>query len=262
MEENKLIRVVLIDADSLIYKVSFAKELKDIDDYSKFREMLDNWIIDIITTCDCTHYLGFLTIGKTFRHDLATNQEYKSGRPLDKPKFYHELLKHMINYWGFTYQSQLEAEDLVAIWSHEGRFIHSVIARIDHDLDQIPGKHYNYVTKEFKDISIQESMYNLYHQCITGCTTDKIQGIPGLGKVKASKILTEGEDTYPSLVLQSYTQYYGLLKGITLFAETFRLIFLLRTIEHVKHITGLDYILPEPIEYKKPVIGEIAPEPF
>lgn len=257
--ENK--KVCLIDADSLIYKVCFNKDLKDVDDFGLYKIMLDNWIQDIITTCECTYYHGFLTSGRTFRHDVATNREYKSGRPFDKPRFYYELLKHMIQKWGFTSFVGLEAEDLVAIHTTYLGIDNVVIAKIDHDLDQVAGKHYNYVTKEFKDITREEAHCNLHRSLLTGCSTDKIQGIPGIGIKKAEKIITlDNIDNHLNLVLQEYNSYYGLVKGIHLFAETFKLIFLLRTLGNVGSMLNLEYSLPEPLLYIP--LREIVKEDF
>lgn len=88
------------------------------------------------------------------------------------------------------------------------------------------------------------------------CSTDKVQGIPGIGDKKAHLLLTPGmlspnSEVCRTKVLDCYIQHFGLCRGIDLFNETFKLIYLLRTVEEVNQVLGIEYQIPEPIEYKK-----------
>lgn len=255
-------KVCLIDADSMIFITIYSIQSKpelNSDDFGIYKKQIDDWIIDTITKTESTHYNLFLTIGKVFRHDIATNREYKSGRPKNKPKFYYELREHLITKWNAFYQDGLEAEDLVAVVQSYNIIIGNevVIARIDHDFDQIAGVHYNYKKGEFTTITEQEAEYNLWKMLLVGCSTDKIEGIPGIGDKKADKILTNLTTGIPyenevlrAKVLECYLNYYYFLNGIKLFAETFKLIYLLRTKQEIVDTIGIEYEVPVPIEYK------------
>lgn len=257
-------KVCLIDADSMIFITIYSIQSKpelNSDDFGIYKKQIDDWIIDTITKTESTHYNLFLTIGKVFRHDIATNREYKSGRPKNKPKFYYELREHLITKWNASYQDGVEAEDLVAVVQNyniiNGNEV--VIARIDHDFDQIEGVHFNYKKGEFITISEPESIYNLWKMLLVGCSTDKIEGIPGIGDKKAEKLLTNdtpagklryNSDKCKEIVLFCYINHYGLSNGIKLFAETFKLIYLLRTQQEIVDTIGVEYMIPDPIEYK------------
>lgn len=167
-------KLILIDADSLIYSICFGafnqfkNKTKNEDNLAEYKEHVDDWIKNIIDRNEATHYLGFLTVGKVFRHTVAKNKEYKSGRLPDKPKFFYEIRKHMIDNWQFKYCDGLEAEDLVAVClSHFGNKS-ARIAGIDHDLNQLCGIIYNYKKDTFETIDKTTADYNLWKQCLTG----------------------------------------------------------------------------------------------
>ena len=67
----------------------------------------------------------------------------------------------------------------------------SIIASIDKDLKQVPGRHYNFVTRVMEDVSEFQGWYNFYTQLLVGDPTDNIKGCPGIGKVKAAKALRD-----------------------------------------------------------------------
>lgn len=252
-------KICLIDADSMIFITIFSiisKPELNHDDFGIYKKAVDDWIEDTIKKTESTHYNLFLTIGKTFRHDIATNREYKSGRPAKKPKFYYELREHLIEKWQASYQDGVEAEDLVAVCKkyYIEEKIETIVAGIDHDLYQIPGKHYNYKKGEIMEITPKEAQYNLWKQIITGCTTDKIQGIPGIGDKKADKLLSDengffSNEVLVKAVLTCYTNHFGYCTGVKLFAETFKLVYLLRTQKEIEEVIGVHYDIPTPILY-------------
>ncbi len=60
----------------------------------------------------------------------------------------------------------------------------------DMAMRQVPGKHYNFVKKEFYEVDEETGLRNFYTQLLTGDTSDNIKGIAGIGPVKAKKALT------------------------------------------------------------------------
>jgi DNA polymerase-1 len=86
----------------------------------------------------------------------------------------------------------LEADDLLRIWANECRQLGKeyIIVSIDKDLKCIPGKHYNLKHKVLEEVSEFEAMFFYYQQILQGDSTDNIPGVPGIGPVKAKKILS------------------------------------------------------------------------
>lgn len=246
-------KVVLIDGDSLFYGIcfgkfnQFAKKEKSRWDIREFYSHLDSWMEDIIKKTKATHYLAFWSKGKVFRHNIDPN--YKAGRPEDKPLFFDDLRRYFRDKWKGIAIDGLEAEDLVAVYAthYKNTGIDYHIARIDHDLDQLEGNHYDFKKDVLYSISSDESWKNLYRQILTGCPTDSVKGLKSIGYKKADKIL-EGLSVYdlPQKVCDTYIKYEGWEIGNERFKEVFSLIFLLRHTIQIKHYTGIDYILQEP----------------
>jgi 5'-3' exonuclease len=67
----------------------------------------------------------------------------------------------------------------------------TVICRIDKDLLQIPGKHYNFVKKITQEVALDQGLKFLYMQSLIGDRSDNIIGVAGLGPVKAERALAE-----------------------------------------------------------------------
>lgn len=257
-------KVVLIDADSLFYAIcfgkfnEFTKTAKGGYDIRQYYNHLDLWMEDIIKKARATHYLAFWTNGRVFRHTIDPN--YKSGRPDDKPIFFDDIRRYFMfdekdpprSKWKGIAVKGLEAEDLVAIYSthYINNNIDYCIARIDHDLDQLAGEHYNFKDDTFSVISYDNSEYNLWKQVLQGCVTDKVVGLKGVGDVKAAKYLSNiSTDNLSNKVLETYIKHEGWEIGQERFKEVYSLIYLLRTVEEVKKYLGIDYILQEPYYY-------------
>jgi hypothetical protein len=229
--ENK--KVVVIDADSILYAVCFKN--KDSDNFKDYKDHIDTWITNIINKCKGTHYIMALTMGKVFRHNLAITKEYKSGRGA-KPKFFMDLRNHLLDTWNAVWQDEFEAEDLVSIYVAQNPNTDYVIAHIDHDLKSLPNLHYDFRTDKFYTVTPEEGNYYFWKSMFTGCQTDKICGLPGVGDKKAEKLLN-GVETgrLREVVMEEYIKYYGEYMGIIKFTESYRL---LRLLDDEKHVLG------------------------
>lgn len=128
----------------------------------------------------------YLSQGRCFRNDIATLKEYKGNRKdARKPVYYDQVREYLIKYHDAIVLENVEADDMLAIEQSDN----TVIASIDKDLLQVPGKHYNWVKEEKVLIEPAIGLKKLYIQVLTGDSTDNIPGIPGVGPVKARKIL-------------------------------------------------------------------------
>lgn len=261
-------RLLLIDSDLILWKVVPEKVLSETEKmYGVSNERtleqicldMDEYLLNkIFIPTQAEFYIGFLGGIGNFRKEIST--EYKANR-IDKefPKYFKEVKQYLVDKWKFEVVNNIEAEDAVGITldrftgNHIGVLLDKgdnssiwfnqpleiIIVRTDHDLDQLPGIHFNFVKNEWKEISNWEAEYNLYHQVLTGCQTDKVQGIPKIGGVKATKILAECTtlNDLKNAVIAEYTRFYGDIEGLLQYDKNWNLIHILREKE--------DFILPE-----------------
>lgn len=245
-------RIIIIDGDSILFRVVPEKVLSETEKmYGVSNERtleqicldMDEYLLNkIFIPTQAEFYIGFLGGIGNFRKEIST--EYKANR-IDKefPKYFKEVKQYLIDKWKFEVVDNIEAEDAVGIITSKEEFKVDlwdiIIVRTDHDLDQLPGIHFNFVKNEWKEISEWESSYNLYKQVLTGCTTDKVQGVPKIGEVKATKILADCTtlDDLKNTVINEYIKFYGDIEGLLQYEKNWNLIHILREKE--------DFIVPE-----------------
>jgi DNA polymerase-1 len=112
----------------------------------------------------------------------------------------------MIDAWAFSVQEYQEADDAIGIRAYSLGEEDYVICSIDKDLDNIRGKHYNFVKNEHYNITEEVAIKNFYRQVLTGDRVDNVPGLAGIGPKKADKILKDcstEEDLYKA-VLEAY----------------------------------------------------------
>ena len=213
-------KTALIDADSLLYYEMGKSTLEEAI------EGLDIRIHQIINFVGANNYAGFLTLSKCFRYDVAKTKPYKYNRRggAPKPPIFYALKEYIQQQWGFYGVTGLEADDLVAIYQTKD----TVICSPDKDvLKQLAGSHFNYGKMEYIQTSESEAYNFLLIQTLMGDSTDGIPGIPKVGIKTAQKWVNETPTL--EMVLQKYQETFGIQEGIHKFAETFNLVYLLRS---------------------------------
>ena len=162
----------------------------------------------------CDDMRLFLSGDSNFRDKIATIKPYKGGRAKRKPHWYNEIREHLIDVRGAEVCVNMEADDAMGILANEN----TVICTIDKDLDMVPGLHYNFKTDKLFNVSEHEAIKNFYKQLLTGDRVDNIQGIPGIGKVTANKLInpcSTEEDMYWTCLneyCKAYDKAYAALK--------------------------------------------------
>lgn len=192
--------IALIDGDLCVYRVGFTTQ-NDPEWVAKAR--VDDLLEGIIRDLDVSQYRIFLTKNNdpdAFRQKQYP--EYKANRKSPKPVHYEYLRKYLEEGWDAQIVSVIEADDALAIASGPG----TIICSIDKDLLQIPGQHYNFVKKEICQITESEGLHRFYEQLLKGDPADNIKGIPGIGEVRAKKLLAglETEQAMFDKVLEQY----------------------------------------------------------
>tara|TARA_R110002096_G_scaffold410480_2_gene610217 strand:+ start:475 stop:1338 length:864 start_codon:yes stop_codon:yes gene_type:complete len=250
--------ILLDDGDLVVYEVAFCaeKKIKDGEDVTWFqvKKIVDTVVCKILRKSKCSHYLAFLTDGKSnFRVKRATLLPYKGNRKTnrEKPHFYEDIRHYLQNHWDFQVMYGVEADDALTIASeyfkdteHE-----TTIGTIDKDLYQYAGNHMNTKTGELFTLTKEEAHRNLWKQMILGDpATDNIPSlsfayrnegkgkpIPDhqFGKKTAEKLLDSWKpEDYPKNIYELYVDAYddgdGDDRPEQVFHEIFDLIFMLR----------------------------------
>lgn len=261
-------RLVLIDADLIVYEAAFCVAAKEKDgvylNWYQVSKIVNTIVRGILLGSKATHHLGFLTEGSSnFRNKVARTLPYKGQRKTnaEKPKFYDEIRDYLQKHFGFQMMRGVEADDALTIAAEHFKGkpnVTTIIATKDKDLWQYAGHHYNMNTKKLMVITEGEAHRNLWRQMILGdMGTDNIpglshamkwelvfkdeetrktyKGIPcqQYGEVTADRILDQtNPKDYARVIFTLYLDEYGTddddLFGEERFYETFELIYMLR----------------------------------
>lgn len=223
----------LIDADSMIHII--AHNFKDIDpdpgSIQELRNHVSKFIESILLMTKATHYLGAIGTEDRlcFRHEMYKFARYKGNRPPSEEwivKWRPHIRHWMASHWGFVSCDGYEADDIIATL---GRYAYKigapfVICSPDKDLNAVPGKKFNYKAAEnqFSEVNDIDANYTFWIQVITGDSGDNVFGVPGLGPVKAKKLLVGADPIeYKSIAIQAYCKYFNEYYGPIIFEENY-----------------------------------------
>lgn len=211
--------VLLVDADSLVFRIAANPQVKHIQGQ---QHIIDETISIIADRTNAEDAIFLLTGRQNFRKSIPVPKmgkdgtfevmEYKANRKRIEPT---ETLTELREYLKSEYKSTMtfdliEADDAL---SYTASVLRSnlvfpeafTIVGIDKDLQQIPGKHFNWVKGEFTLQSTEDAERFRKYQLLRGDPTDNVPGLPGIGDAKANKLLTEN----PELdIYDVYLRYY------------------------------------------------------
>jgi 5'-3' exonuclease, N-terminal resolvase-like domain len=204
---------------------------KELEPEEKALMLVDVMIGDIrarysASTADLAIYL---TGVGNFRNSVATRATYKgnrSGAPV--PTHFKAIRDHLVTRWGAVLSAGEEADDLIGIAATANPG--AVICSIDKDLMQLPGKHYNFVTKEEVVVTPKQAVLNFYAQVLSGDPVDNVPGLPGIGPVKARKALEDAKSPLEcwNICMDMYAETFNDLGLYAL--ETARLVYVRRKV--------------------------------
>jgi hypothetical protein len=192
---------VLLDADLVAFRCAAVSEQEP---FEVACERADFMIERILQECSSDTLEGWLTGSGNYRKEI--NPDYKAQRKLKPmPQHLQDLRAHLVTGWGCRVTDGNEADDELGISQSMGNG-DTIICTNDKDLLQVPGRHYNPVTCEFKIVSPLDGLHSFYWQMVMGDNTDNIFGYDGKARIKAPKFLepeymtlhafTEEEDMY------------------------------------------------------------------
>lgn len=172
----------LIDGDLVAFRCAASAEQEPEAWVAAAR--CDSFIDEILAATGATEYEVWLSGKNNFRYDVYA--EYKANRKgAYRPKWMEEAKDYLV----LTHNAQTlegaEADDALGMRQTED----TVIVTNDKDLKMIKGLHYDPVKKLLWTITPEEATRWFYYQCLIGDPVDNIKGVPGIGKVKAEKLL-------------------------------------------------------------------------
>ena len=173
--------------------------------FAAFKDIINN----LKEVCYADEVRVAIAGNHNFRKDIFP--EYKANRHADATKRnpFVPIIRKMAASEKIAVEAEgMEADDLLRIWAQECMDANEsfIVASIDKDLKMIPGTHYLIHKQEFFEASEDYAMRFYYEQLLHGDPTDNIQGIPGIGPIKAKSILencTEESD-FQAMVMQTY----------------------------------------------------------
>lgn len=195
--------IALVDGDLIVYRSGWASE-NTSEDIACFRA--NTTLEDIISATKADSFIVFLSDSLKNNYRFKLDPAYKANRlNQPKPKHYAAIQSFLKERWSAEVTVEEEADDALGIAqyrSHKYSLLlsppivhydfsipHSVICSIDKDLLQIPGKHYNFVKKEWFTQDLIGGLRHFYSQLLIGDIVDNIDGIKGIGKITAGRLL-------------------------------------------------------------------------
>ena len=220
---------LLIDADMLLFRIMTGAEIEVFPEpdvvcrWMPLDQVRIQWGEKIDEMRELLHadYYHFCWTGSSaFRRRLLP--EYKQNRAGKlKPIGWKPMKAELLQEEASIQHDEIEADDWIGILASNPDWTKGepIIVSGDKDLDQIMGYHHwpwnetpNWIITE------DQAIRQFYTQALTGDSTDNIKGCPGVGPVKAKKLvdtmdLFDEEDCW-NIVRASYRAAYD-KAGIT-----------------------------------------------
>jgi DNA polymerase-1 len=228
-------RTIILDGDVYAFQSSVAVEQEVdwgnglwtlhsyLDDAIKNMEAKINTIVDGLKA---NRIVIALSDKKNFRYDVMPT--YKANRKgKRKPVVYNSLIQYLRQEYSTYSLPGLEGDDLLGILATHPNLLKGdkVVVSIDKDMGTLPCLWLNdqRARRAMEEVGVEhmaleefiqettEEAADLWHmtQTIGGDTTDGYSGVPGLGELRADKLLREGK----VLIEKKHTVSRGPRKG-------------------------------------------------
>lgn len=211
---------LLVDGDIVVYRAAFgvekAHDFGDGEwassaDLGDAQERFSEIVGGLISACRKAGEVTVVLTGDTnFRRDLS--ETYK----LQRSKVRRPILLKPLRKWLIEGSSKhrvkvvegLEADDVLGIMATLDP--NTIVASLDKDLLQIPGRHIDIVSLKKSVVTLEQGDRLHMRQTLTGDVTDNYPGCPGVGPKSADKLLDEAKaHPWPDIV-KAYAK-----KGLT-----------------------------------------------
>lgn len=208
-------RTVLVDADVLVYQASNSVQ-RTIEwepgmftvhgDLEHAKEIIDGKLATICEKLDASKLVLALSDYDAPWRKVIMPTIKANRSSVAKPILLHPLRAYLHERYDTYQRPTLEGDDVLGILGTHPTALpgQKIIVTVDKDLKGVPGfhAHMNELDEEIREISEAEADYFHLFQTLTGDTTDNYPGCPGVGPVKAEKILAglTGADAWEAIV--------------------------------------------------------------
>jgi DNA polymerase I len=206
---SKTKTTLLIDADVLAFEASVVAEesihWKDElwtvhADMALAKARVVNRIVEFQENLKTENVVLCLSDRANFRRKL--NPDYKANRAKSRlPIILRQVKQWIIDELGGVLWANLEADDVISILATDKAMDEeTIVVSIDKDFKSVPGIFYDYNRGEYHHPTEEEA--DNYHliQTIAGDHTDGYSGVPGVGVVKAQRMLEGCGYTWDTVV--------------------------------------------------------------
>jgi len=206
---SKTKTTLLIDADVLAFEaavvaeesIQWKDELWTVHaDMALAKARVVNKIVEFQENLKTENVVLCLSDRANFRRKL--NPDYKSNRAKSRlPIILRQVKQWIIDELGGVLWANLEADDVISILATDKAMDEeTIVVSIDKDFKSVPGIFFDYNRGEYHQPSEEEA--DNYHliQTIAGDHTDGYSGVPGVGVVKAERILEKDGYTWETVV--------------------------------------------------------------
>lgn len=219
----------LLDGDILAWRSSASCEptkkklIREPLDEAIFR--LDQWIYSILSETSTDGYRIFLSGTENFRYLIYP--DYKANRRgLPRPEWLEPCREFLVREWKAEICIGYEADDGIGINHNED----AITCSIDKDFNQLPGQHYNIVTKTHYNLDSREAALAFWSSVLQGDRADNILGVGGMGPKKAHEALYQvSEEEMERVVRERYSDDRRFFTNV-------RLLSLLRSEEEYRNV--------------------------
>ena len=174
-------KTLAVDGDIIAYRTAAVCE----DHFEGACEaIVDSTLKDIATDTNISNMRIYISGQSNFRYDIAKTKPYKGNRAtMVRPQYLEATKQYLVDKYGAVRVDGYEADDAIATDMTINEAIH---CGIDKDMLQIAGNHYNYVKKEWQEVTPEQAELTLYRQILMGDASDNIPGLPRIGEKKAA----------------------------------------------------------------------------
>lgn len=190
----------VIDADIIVYQACIAATvtaehelagdlvLQDHMSLAHGEDTFNALVQSVKDQVETEDVLLVLSAPENFRKEVYPR--YKHNRKGIRPIGWSSMRAFAQDAYGAYFTTPLEGDDLVGI--HGGQ-PGNVIVSIDKDLKTIPGMHLNHETGDIYEIDEPTADRWWMIQTLTGDSVDGYPGCPGIGKVRAERMIDDCE---------------------------------------------------------------------